>query len=285
MATEPIDPEVRSGISQNMGDKTIDPTHNVIALVEANAKSFSQLREADVKFNDAQHYHLKEIGQLRAEHASTLRTSDLDRQEKTRQVDVMAAAASAAQLATAVSTLATTADRNAETLRNQLNSDRAALAKLVADTAQALSTQNDSLMKDVNNRIAELQKSSYQGVGKSMVTDPMMAEFIQEMKAMASGALERRGRDTATDPAIIAMSAEVKALTLALANSGGKQQGATDSRQLLTWLLGVALALISLYTFTQRPSASSTPAPPQVIVVPAGATVPGSVQTGPATPR
>jgi len=170
----------------------VDPTANVIALVQAEASSAAKLREADIKFNDAQHAHLKEVSMLRAANAETLRVSDLDRLGKTREVDVLAGAASAAALATAVQTLANTSDRNAETLRNLVNATAQTMAKQTADQAQVLSSQTDSLVKDINARIAELQKSSYQGVGKSSVADPLMAEFIAEMRTLT----KRQATDT-----------------------------------------------------------------------------------------
>lgn len=289
MAPTTRDPSRVVALDAN-GAPWVDPTPNVIALVEANAKSAAMLREADIKFNDSQAAHLKEIGALRAENAQILRTSDLATSEKTRQVDVLAAAASAATLATAVQTLATNTDRNAETIRNQLNADRAALAKLVSDTAVNVSTQNDSLFKVVNSQIAELQKSSYQGVGKSSVADPMISEAILEMKKMASGIYERRGRDEVADPALTATLAQIAtaiaAQSTALADlktsrseASGATRGGLEQRQLVSWLLAAALALMGIYTFTQR----QTTAAPQIIVVPAGAQIPSAVQTGPPT--
>jgi hypothetical protein len=153
--------------------KSIDPTANVIALVEANAKAAEQLRVADAKFYDAEIAHLKEVGVLRAAHAETMRLGDLDRLAATRQVDVLAASAAAAALATAVQTLGTTSDRNAETLRSTLTATAATMAKQTTDQAAVLSSQTDSLVKDINARIAELQKVSYQGGGKSEGMDSL----------------------------------------------------------------------------------------------------------------
>lgn len=216
----------------------MDPTANVRALVQGNAAAAAALREADIKFNDAVAAHLKELSALRAAHQETLRTSDLDRLDKTRQVDVLAASASAAALATAVQTLASTADRNADALRNLVNATAATMAKQTSDQAATLSAATDSLVKDINARIAELQKSSYQGVGKSSVADPMMADFISEMRALVK----------------------------AQAQSGGQRQGVDDSKRFLTWLLATAIAILGLYAFTQP----RTPAPaPQIIYTPA----------------
>jgi hypothetical protein len=125
-----------------------------------------------------------------------LRVSDLDRLAKTREVDVLAGAASAAALATAVQTLATTSDRNAETLRALVNATAATMAKQTADQAQVLSTQTDSLVKDLNARIAELQKSSYQGVGRSSLADPAMekltalVELLSKQQVLGTGKAE-----------------------------------------------------------------------------------------------
>jgi hypothetical protein len=211
----------------------VDPTANVIALVQSNAAAAAGLRDADIKFNDATAAHIKEIGSLRAAHQETLRTSDLDRLDKTRQVDVLAASASAAALATAVQTLASTADRNADALRNLVNATAATMAKQTSDQAATLSAATDSLVKDINARIAELQKSSYQGVGKSSVADPMMAELIAEMRTLV------KGRDVNT----------------------GKSEGMSDSAKLLIGALAVMTALLSAYTFTQQRGSAAAPAP------------------------
>lgn len=167
------------------GRAVVDPTANVIALVEANSVTAAQLRKADRKYNDAQFSHLREIAKLRAANAETLRTSDLDRLDKTRQVDVLAASASAAALATAVQTLANTADRNADALRNLVNATAQTMAKQTSDLAATLSAATDSLVKDINARIAELQKTSYTGAGKSTVADPQMDKLTALVEVLA----------------------------------------------------------------------------------------------------
>lgn len=72
----------------------------------------------------------------------------------------------------------------------------------------------------------------------------------------------------------------MKPIATYVTTAQGQRAGATDSRLMLTWLLGIALALITLYTFTQR---SSTAAAPQIIYVPApaaGVPLPATPQTG-----
>lgn len=187
----------RNGIGvDRYGNPVIDPTPNVMALVEANAETNRALREADNKFTDRQHEHIKEVNDLRAKHTDLLRISDLAMLEKTRAVDVLAGAQSAAQLATAVQTLATTAGRDAETLRSQLTATAQAIAKQTADAAAAAAAQTDRMMTDVNSRIAELQKASYQGAGKQSVADPMIAELISEMRVLTKTGATGAGRST-----------------------------------------------------------------------------------------
>lgn len=223
------------------GNVAYDPSQNVIALVEANAKSAAALREADIKYNDVQNAHVKEISGLRAAHQEVLRTSDLDRLAQTRQVDVLAGSASAAALATAVTTLASTADRNADALRNLVNATAQTMAKQQSDQAATLSAATDSLVKDINARIAELQKSQYQGAGKSSIAEPMMADVMAEMRALVKGH-----------------------------NVGaGQREGMSDSAKLLIGALAVVTALMGAYTFIQKSTVA-----PQIIVVPAGTSMP-----------
>jgi hypothetical protein len=219
------------------GGPTIDPTANVIALVEANAKAAAALREADTKFNDAESLHSKELADLRARHAEILRQSDLIAAQRTREVDVLAGKASAEALATAVQTLANTSDRNAETLRNLVNATAATMAKQTSDQAAALSAQTDSLVKDINARIAELQKSIFTGVGKSSVSDP---------------ALER-------------LTAVVEALAAAQATGAGKSEGISTTMAVIIAAAGFILTLLSIggilaaVLLARRPAVSAEP--------------------------
>lgn len=221
----------------------IDPTTNVIALVEANAKAAAALREADIKFSDATATHIREINMLRAVHAETLRTSDLDRLDKTRQVDVLAASASAAALATAVQTLASTADRNADALRNLVNATAATMAKQTSDQAATLSAATDSLVKDINARIAELQKSSYTGAGKQQVADPQMAQLIVSVdKLLSAGSV-----------------------------ISGKSEGISASWLVLLGAVSLISTLIAIGSFVFTETKAPASVAPQVIYVPAPA--------------
>jgi len=143
------------------GGPTIDPTANVIALVEANAKAAAALRDADVRFNNAQHEHLKEIGQLRANHAKETRTFDSERQSSIRDVDMANAEKTAAQILQAVNTNAAVAERTAKTLQDQ-----------VASTAAAQENRQASFAADMMKRLSAVELSMSKGEGKQAVADP-----------------------------------------------------------------------------------------------------------------
>ena len=165
---------------KSLGDgvRPIDPTANVIALVEANAKAAEALRIADTKFSDSAIAHLSEIATLRAANAEIMRLGDLDRLASTRQVDVLAAGASAAALATQV----------------------LALSKQTSDLAVTLAAQTDSKLRDVDTRIADLQKSSYQGGGKSEGMDSLWKALLA-IAGLALAFLAYQGRQA---PAAVA---------------------------------------------------------------------------------
>ncbi len=273
------------------GGPTVDPTENVKDLSEALSQRQDDLRESNNKYLDARldgmenmailrSSHNSEIMALRAEFYKEIRHMESDRVDKIRSVDVANAAATAAQLLSAVTTLATTAQATAETLRNQ-----------VAATAAAVASQTERVVNPIIERLALLEKSSNFGQGRAELANPALSEAVIEMRKLASGIYERRGHDAVADPALTATLASLasgqQAMAVAIgglkttdATASGRQQGVGDSRQMLTWFLGIVIALIGLYTFTQRPNAEltelrnelrarSNPTPSQIIYTPA----------------
>jgi hypothetical protein len=155
------------------GNPVIDPTENVISLTEAANKRQDDLREAQDKYTTAEIRHLQQIGALRAEHAREIREMESRRLDAIRQVDVNAVKTEADRALAAIQTLAATTTVNAETLRNALTATAAAIAKQTSDT-----------VSQITERIAALEKSSYEGSGKARVADPMMAEMVLELKSL-----------------------------------------------------------------------------------------------------
>lgn len=235
------------------GGQVIDPTANVIALVEANAKAVSDLREADNRYYDAVlnalknsnekgSEHLAEVAQIRAEYQKEIRESDLKVAAQTRLVDVGGQAASAASIATAVVTLQQTTDRNAETLRGQVASSSSALAKQVADAAAATAQQTLGYNTGIETRISSLEKGSNIGAGRQGVLDPQMAALFEKMD---------------------------KLITATAAGAGNKE-GSADTWKVVSAILAAAAIIVGFFAFAHS---SSSPAvvyapPPSVRTTP-----------------
>lgn len=166
--------EKRAGIGVDAsGGAVVDPTANVIALNEAGLKRQDDLRTAAERFMEAASAHLKEMAGLRAEYSKDIRELESRRLDAIRQVDVTAVKTEADRALAAIQTLAAQTATNAENLRNALTATAATIAKQTSDTVGQLI-----------ERIAALEKSSYEGAGKSGVVDPMQAQLLDEVKRL-----------------------------------------------------------------------------------------------------
>lgn len=161
-----------------------DPTDNVKDLLAAAMDSMAALRSADKEETDVRIGHIREMAELRAEHVERLRASDLGSWDKTRDVDVKAAASSAAQLATAVSALQAVTDRNNEALRNQVANTATTMAKQTSEAAVATQLASDNLFRRMDERMAIVERNIATGIGRQSVVDPQMSDFVKDMKAV-----------------------------------------------------------------------------------------------------
>jgi len=165
-------------MTSDPNDRTVDPTQNVKDLMEASIKSLSERIDLEEKVIAETVKRIDIVATLRAKHF-----------KEVRKIDQTNAAATAAQLLSAVTTLATTAQATAETLRNQ-----------VASTAASVAAQTERSLNPIVERIAQLEKSSYTGEGKQAVSDPAMAALVVEIRSLAKvkdvSAGERQGIST-----------------------------------------------------------------------------------------
>jgi hypothetical protein len=166
-----------------------DPTENVQALSEAANKRQDDLREAnnrltesEIKRVDERITHADKMAELRERHFQKMRTAETARLDSIRQVDVTAVRTEADRALAAIQTLAATTATNAENLRNALTTTAATIAKQTADS-----------FTQVIERIAALEKSSYEGVGKQRLADPQMIDLLAEVKALRESGAGRAG--------------------------------------------------------------------------------------------
>lgn len=173
-----------------LGGAVVDPTQNVLDLVEAAVLRQDDLRLASDVLNAERVLrleqgvaHIKELSEVREGHAKEMRVSEAARLDSIRQVDVTAVRTEATRALEAIQTLAATSARDAETLRTAL-----------VNTATTIASQTSETVKLITERIAALEKSSYEGVGKQRIADPMQAELLAEVKSLRESRSAGGGR-------------------------------------------------------------------------------------------
>jgi hypothetical protein len=178
----------------NDGTPVIDPTANVIALNEAANRRQDDLRAETNRRIDTELACVKEIANIRAQHVHDMSQMRSDHAEKeamaeskrldaVRAVDVLAATNTAERAAAANQILAQQTAVNAENLRMALNT-----------TATTIAAQMDTRFATITERIAALEKSSYEGQGKSKVADPAMEMLLAEVKSLRESRSEAGGK-------------------------------------------------------------------------------------------
>jgi hypothetical protein len=165
----------------------IDPTLNVIALVQSSDKRVDDLLNEHKRFNTDQIEHMTDMANLRAAHAKEVRQLESDRLNAVRNVDAATGKAEADRAAAATQALAAITATNAETLRTALN-----------NTATTIATQTTETVTRITERIAALEKSSYEGAGKNAMSDPMISELVKEVRGLRTVQETTSGKDAGT---------------------------------------------------------------------------------------
>ena len=172
------------------GELSIDPTENVKALQEAGAQRQDDLRElndrridAELRVLEAKLDGIEKRVILRAEHAKEIRLLESDRLEKIRQVDVLAGNTAADRALVAIQTLATTQNAAAVATRDMLT-----------QTASTIAAQHAADLARINEQLAALQKSSYEGAGKATVIDPTVTQLIAEFRELKNTVTDTGGQ-------------------------------------------------------------------------------------------
>lgn len=191
---------------------SIDPTANVLSLVEAAVHRLDDLRAAEQRRQDdlhnAEFRRTDQMATVRAEYSEKLSVAEAKRIDAIRAVDVNAVAvASERQAAQAI------------VLANQVAASADALRALVASTATTMAQATAALTTQFNERIGTLEKSSYEGKGRSAFADPAIAEALTEMKNIAKAQSQNTGKSEGLSTSW-AILLGVAALAAALFGSG-----------------------------------------------------------------
>ena len=144
------------------GNPVIDPTKNVLDLVDAANRRQDDLREMHNRYLEAEFKRLEEtvrrveqVSELRAEFARdvTLIHQSHDREIHKMEQDKLAAFRASDEMARI-----TEANRSLAAIQ--------VVERTLNSTATALASQNAENNVEVNRRLAALEKSSYEGAGK-----------------------------------------------------------------------------------------------------------------------
>lgn len=154
-----------------------DPTLNVRELVVAANLRSDDLREAEAR-------RVNEILALDRDHQRELREAEAKRIDAIRAVDVAAVGRATEQASATAALIATQVTTTAETIRSQL----------ATTTSQLL------------DRIGQLERTSYEGSGKSSVADPQLAQLIVEMREARTARDRGEGRTAVSTPLLIGIA-------------------------------------------------------------------------------
>lgn len=147
------------------GRTVVDPTQNVLDLVEAAIKRQDDLREMESKhtreMSTFRTVFDNKIDGMRAEFAEKLAGKESERLDSIRAVDQATVQQRATVYEQQVQALAKAASETAETLRKQVES-----------TALASDTKNDAKFAEVTRALAALQEAQFRTAGgKEQVTE------------------------------------------------------------------------------------------------------------------
>jgi hypothetical protein len=177
--TKPTRAESPGAGVDSEGRAVVDPTANVLGLVEAANRRQDDLREAEARRMDElrrqESLWMMKLLDLRSDHAEELRIAEAKRIDAIRAYDTNAVAVAAQRSSDQASVLASQVAQSTEAMR-----------ALVARTDQALST-----------RISALELSASQQQGRSARDDPAMSALLLEVQqlrqATDKGAGARQG--------------------------------------------------------------------------------------------
>jgi len=129
-------------------DPVVDPTKNVLDLVEQAIKRQDDLRQMEAS-------HFRELIDIRATHTKEMRKAEAERIDAIRAVDVGNVQRAAEVQAQQAATLATQVAQSAEAMRSQ-----------VSAAASAASIALAAALEPVQKDIADLRRAQYEAQGQ-----------------------------------------------------------------------------------------------------------------------
>lgn len=250
------------------GGSVIDPTANVTMAMEAAADRIDDLQERDVRRQD----DLRDA-ESRLMFGEFRRIDDLRAAEVRRQDDLRAAESRRQDEQAAMSDLFGEQLRLAEAKR--IDAIRAVDVNAVAVERQRSSDQASVLASQVAQS-ADTLRSLVATTAQAVAT--LQAAFDVRLKLVEQTQYEGKGKAAVSDPEIVRLSADIRELLKARDDSGGDRRGRTEQSASIRNAITIVAVLISLLvgslvTPLLNNRSAAAPASPQVIYLPAGATI------------
>lgn len=157
----------------------VDPTRNVLDLVDKAIERQDDLRDQSAAFTKCQYDCMKEIINLRDDHSKAMRAAESRRVDEQAQLRAdYAKELSVAEKqridairavdVNAVSVAAERSTQQATVLANQVAQSAEALRTLVAATATTVATAQQQLGSALSERITKVEQAQYTGAGKGL---------------------------------------------------------------------------------------------------------------------
>jgi hypothetical protein len=175
------------------GEIHVDPTANVLSLVEAAVKRLDDIANIREKYDDkvediraklrvAEIIRIEETTKISLDYMEKLSVAEAKRIDSIRLVDV--------------SNVAIANERSvqqASVLASELSESREILRTLITNSSNVAATQLETAVKAMTARILALEQSAYTGAGKQLLTEPMLNELAVETRNLKESRDEGSG--------------------------------------------------------------------------------------------
>jgi hypothetical protein len=158
------------------GAPVIDPTENVLALVDVEKSHAKELREADAKY-----FGLSIQCQKDAAAAETRRVNDLA--ELKERYDSKISDINTVQVKTTSELISTQLDKVTGNLASQIDKMTGNLGTQITGLTTTFNAAISEIRNSLGDRISQLERFRYEIGGKTSVSDPALAEAMQALSA------------------------------------------------------------------------------------------------------
>lgn len=191
------------------GGVAYDPSANVLSLVDAAVRRLDDLRAAETRRQDdlrvQSDRHAAEVARLTSDFQEKLRDAEAKRIDAIRAVDV-----------NAVSVASVRAADQATVLASQVQVSADALRSLVATSASTLAAAQAASTAEITKRLSELERSKYEGAGRSAVADPQTDKLAALVEKLATAQSTTTGKSAGINAAwVVAVGAIMLVLAIA----------------------------------------------------------------------